>query len=201
MKRPFYLLLIPMFGIAACTPDVDSLTNSSFSAPDASGNYSSSLTSTRSGKDVDATGNGYGYIVGIRDGNSFQGYAGIIPGSTVTAPPATGLATMTGTYEVVRIRDISLDGNHLTGTPVYAVSAPVTLVANFGAGTLKGASTGPNPLLTVDGTFSGQTLGGSVVYRGVSGSLTGLVGSDRAIGAFHGNNATDIYAGGFYVTD
>ncbi|MEE9453325.1 MAG: hypothetical protein V3V13_02940 [Paracoccaceae bacterium] len=197
MKRPFYLLLIPMFGIAACTPDVDSLTNSSFNAPDASGNYSTSLTSTESGKDVDVTGRGYAYIVGIRDGNSFQGYAGLIPGATVIAPPAAGTAAMAGTYQVARITGISLNGNLLTGTPVPAVSAPITLTADFGAGTLAGSS----PFLTVNGTFSGETLGGSVVYRGLNGSLTGLVGSDRAIGAFHGNNATDIYAGGFYVVD
>ncbi|WP_438956422.1 hypothetical protein [Cognatiyoonia sp.] len=40
---------------------------------------------------------------------------------------------------------------------------------------------------------------GDVTYRGVDGDLNGLVGSDKAVGAFHGNNADLIDAGGFLV--
>ena len=71
----------------------------------------------------------------------------------------------------------------------------INLSTNFGAGTLTGSSGN----LSIDSRFSGEDLRGDMTYRGVDGDLTGLVGSDKAVGAFLGNNADLIGAGGFLV--
>ncbi|MEM8980692.1 MAG: hypothetical protein AAGD04_14490 [Pseudomonadota bacterium] len=67
------------------------------------------------------------------------------------------------------------------------------MTGDFDAGTLTGSSGD----LTVNGTLSGTTLGGTVTYDGQDGTLTGLAGADQAFGAFHSASGTMIYAGGF----
>ena len=78
-------------------------------------------------------------------------------------------------------------------------SGTLTLVADFDRNTLSGTS--DNSLLRVNGTFEGKALGGSVVYRGMSGELSGRVGANQAVGAFHGKTDTSIMAGGFMVDE
>jgi len=51
--------------------------------------------------------------------------------------------------------------------------------------------------LSVDGRIDGTTLSGTVTYDGVAGSLRGLVGGNEAIGAFHGHDDNNVFAGGF----
>ena len=93
------------------------------------------------------------------------------------------------------IENINLSGDIITGR-AGRESGVINLTADFDAGTLTGSTGG----LEVNGRMTGSDLGGGVSYRGVRGGLDGLVGSDQAIGAFHGNNADLIYSGGF-LTD
>ncbi len=185
-------ICVPVLAISACTSDT--YTHSGFQAPSDAGAIATSLTSSRRGSDINASGDGYAYAVGMKSGNGFYGYAGIVPTTTVSVPLSAGSATWSGSYKVARITGITLSGSFLQGTS-YVNSGALTLRANFDTGTLIGNST----YLTVNGTFSGSNLSGNVTYRGLNGALTGLVGATGAVGAFHGNDATDIYAGGFMV--
>lgn len=92
------------------------------------------------------------------------------------------------------IEDINLSGDIITGR-TGRQSGVINLTADLDAGTLTGSTKG----LEVNGRMSGSDLAGGVSYRGVGvgGGLDGLVGSDQAIGAFHGNDADLIYSGGF----
>lgn len=186
------ILFAPLLAISACTSDT--FTHSGFQTPTSSGVVGASLSNVTRGSDITASGDGYAYAVGVGSNNNFYGYAGIVPTTSVSAPLTAGIATWNGTYEVARIYDISLSGGVLRGLRTSGTAA-ISLVANFNNRTLVGG----NSLLTVDGAFSGSNLTGNVTYRGLDGSLTGLVGATGAVGAFHGDSATDIYAGGFIV--
>lgn len=188
------LLLIPMLAISACATTTNDLTKSGFETPTNAGDIATSLTSSQRGSVINGTGDGYAYAVGIENGNKFAGYAGIVPTTSVSAPPAGGVAVWSGSYQLGQITDISLSGNTLVGNASNFSSA-LSLTANFNAGTLFGG----DEFLTVIGAFTGSNLSGSVTYLGVPGPLTGLVGATGAVGAFQGNNATDLYAGGFMV--
>lgn len=181
-----------MLAISACTSDT--FTHSGFQTPTSSGVVGTSLSSATRGSDIRTSGDGYAYAVGIGSNNNFYGYSGIMSTTSVSAPLSAGTATWSGTYELAHVYDISLSGGLLKGVKTTGTAA-ISLVANFTNRTLVGG----NSILTVDGAFSGSNLSGSVTYRGVDGSLTGLVGATGAVGAFQGNNATDIYAGGFIV--
>lgn len=193
MKKTL-LLLMPVLAISACAQTADDLTHSGFQAPTNAGAIATSLTSSRRGSDINATGDGYAYAVGMGSNNNFYGYAGIVPTTTVSVPLSGGSATWSGSYKLARITGIYLSGNTLYGASAVN-SAALSLTANFNTGTLIGSSS----YLTVNGTFAGSNLSGSVTYRGLPGALTGLVGATGAVGAFHGNGATDLYAGGFMV--
>jgi hypothetical protein len=55
----------------------------------------------------------------------------------------------------------------------------------------------------VNGQLTGRNLSGTVSYNGVDGDLTGLVGGDKAIAAFHGHDSSrpqSANAGGIYAT-
>jgi len=69
----------------------------------------------------------------------------------------------------------------------------ITLNADFDDGELTGRAGG----LEIDGTVTGQIIGGSATYRGVDADLTGLIGSQRAVGAFAGDSSDALLVGGF----
>ncbi len=183
-----------------CALEPEDHTNSGFVAVVASGGSAivsgSTLSSKRSGSDVNSVGDGYAYEVGVDGGNGFVAQSGILASTQVADLPASGTATMTGTYSAARITSISLSNGRLSGLANNG-SGALTLVANFDNNTLIGSST--NQLLYVNGTFAGKALDGTVLYRGIPGVLTGRVGGDQAVGAFHGKTDTAIMAGGFMV--
>jgi hypothetical protein len=74
-------------------------------------------------------------------------------------------------------------------------SGRIQLRADFASRTLEGSS-GP---LNVQGTFNNSTLQGRVFYNENEGTLTGLIGGDKAIGAFHGFNGNIAFSGGFHT--
>lgn len=185
-------------------------TDSGFARPSSTGGLSETSRG-RDGNDFSSlTGNGYGYQVGTVSGQGLQAFAGIVPGASVAAPPASGTAQLNGRFEVAFIDFILVNG---AGTSVSGQSSldsgTLSLTADFANGTLRGSGTGvdgrfvnislaENTLL-VDGRFDGEALTGTVTYDGVSGPLTGLVGSNEAIGAFHGHTDGQVHAGGFIV--
>lgn len=187
------ILLVPVLAISACA-STESRTSSGFQTPSNIGYLGPELTSALRGSDISVSGDGYAYAVGEDLNGDFAGYAGIIPTTLVLAPPISGSATWNGTYNLAQITGIELPAGGLQGYKAEFTGA-LSLTADFAAGTLVGAS----PELSVTGAFSGSTLSGSTVFRGLNGTLTGLVGATGAVGAFHGNGATDLYAGGFMV--
>ena len=129
-----------------------------------------------------------------------------MPGASVA--PVSGLtsATYTGTFELALIDLILVLGDSVQGSSTFD-RGNISLTADFNAGTLTGSGTGLDlgsfslllngNQLSVDGTLNGTALSGTVTYDGVTGPLQGLVGSDEAIGAFHGHNDSQLFAGGF----
>ena len=137
-------------------------------------------------------GDGFSYRVGSAVGGGFIGQAGLIPGSDVLPAPATGSASYTGRWELAKVTSIFIEGGNINGFS-STDSGTITLLADFDDGSISGASGG----LSIDGNVSGGQLSGDVTYNGTEGDLTGIIGSDQAIGAFHGNDGNQIFAGGF----
>ena len=54
--------------------------------------------------------------------------------------------------------------------------------------------------LSIDGTVTGSSIGGSVDLDGTAGNLVGEIGFNGAIGAFSGGDTGRGFAGGFLVT-
>jgi len=193
--RPVLPLAIAAAGLSACMSLEDLNTDSGFVAPTTSGAFSNTLDGQVAGADQNAEGDGYSYRVGNGTNTGFLGHAGMIPGSDVSAAPASGAVSYAGTWEMAQITSIFVSGgmiNGFTGTN----SGSLTLTADFSSGAVSGGGDG----LTIDGALRGTDLSGTVTYQGVDGSLDGLVGGDGAVGAFHGNSGDIIYAGGFLAT-
>lgn len=194
MKFIPLLSVCSLAAIVACTQTSNNYTDSGFRTPSSGGIIFTSLSQTSRGSEIDASGDGFAYVVGKTDGDGFRGYSGIVPTTSVAPPPTSGTATMSGRYEIALIENIKLSGSFLSGNKDQAVGN-ITLNANFGTGKLQGASGD----LRVNGQFQDSNLSGGVTFRGVSGDLVGQIGPDEAIGAFHGNDGELIYAGGFLV--
>lgn len=186
--------LITLFSIvilSACMTTSSNL-KTSFETSSANGDIGTSLSQTRSGKEL-IDGNGYAYAAGKGPDYGFQAVAGVIPGSDMGVPIYAN-ATYTGEWELAKISSIYISGNEITGF-IGSDGGSITLNANFAEQTL----TGSDGLLEVNGTMNGNNLSGSVIFNGTTGELTGLVGEQGAVGAFHGEGDTQIYAGGFLV--
>lgn len=128
---------------------------------------------------------GFAYQIGPVEGaNEFLGVAGIAPDTQVGGAPTTATATYNGDYNLAYADRTRFE---------RSVSGTIALDADFNSGTLTGQSGG----LTVEGTITGQNIGGSASYRGVNADLTGQVGASRAVGAFAGHNDDAVLTGGF----
>jgi len=167
-------------------------TDSRFASVDASGFVQSDVSSRINVRETDLAGNGFGAQVGLaRDvDDGFIGEAGLLP-TTTGGPRATASGTYTGRYEVAEAENIQLNGQILTGR-TNLTAGTITLDLDTGAGTL----TGLDAEIEVNGRVSGTSVTGSVVFKGTEGDLQGVVGQDRAVTVFHGNNSNRIYAGG-----
>lgn len=189
------------FSLSACLPD---LTESEFATPTDSGDFAMSFDESVAIVTEDGSGNGYAYEIGVSEGDFF-GVAypvvtvltGILPTTSVSELPSSGQATFSGAYEAVLI-DLTQVSDDMTYEDIEAAfynTGTIDLVADFGAGTLTGSSGD----LTVNGTFDSELLGGTVNYDGLSGDLTGLIGGNRAVGAFQGDDLDEVLVGGFIV--
>lgn len=180
--------------IAASGCFQDAATLSSFAEVTPTGFIVTDVTGGATQSNIDFTGSGFAYAAGSVYGDGLKAVSGITTSSSVAPAPAAGSTVFSGRYELFQVDGISLSGSQITGFRTQQTGS-INLTANFGTGTLTGSSGN----LSIDGRFSGEDLKGDVTYRGVDGDLTGLVGSDKAVGAFHGNDADLIYAGGFLV--
>ena len=116
------------------------------------------------------------YIVaaGLDNGTYFAGVSGTVS----TTLPVGGNASLTGGYAFV------VNGADRTGT--------LTIMADFGAGTIADTSAG----IDVNGTISSGNISGTVIVGGETGSLDGglyLNGAGyRLVGAAVGTNMAGI---------
>ncbi len=155
--------------------------------------------------------------------SEFVGRGNIFVGifSTTDVGPAFTDANPTATFE--GFYTVKVIGT-VTASDYYELGAPITLNADFNAGTLSGSGTvestsdepnavigNPGSILTVNGTFTDTTLSGNVNFappnasRSYDAPLTGLVGQNGAVGAFansanNDNNRDYAFGGGFLVT-
>ena len=192
--------------LAACNLGMGDPTNSSFTTPSSSGTISKASGGRSGALESGVTGNIVAYQVGSVKEDGLQGFAGIAPGASVTAAPASGSATYSGEFELGLVTFIMQQGTSVSGQTT-ADRGAIALTANFDTGRLTGGGTGlnggvtniilrENPL-SVDGTFTGQTLTGTVTYNGITGPLRGVIGGNEVIGAFHAHTNNSLHAGGF----
>jgi hypothetical protein len=128
---------------------------------------------------------GFAYQIGRVVGEKkFLGVAGIAPNTRVGDAPTIATASYDADYDLAYADRTRIEN---------PVSGKITLNADFNNGTLKGQSGG----LAVDGTITGQNIGGTASYRGVDAKLTGRIGEERAVGAFAGHNDDAVVTGGF----
>ncbi|MEJ6399021.1 hypothetical protein V8J84_13940 [Yoonia sp. 208BN28-4] len=165
-----------------------------FNTPASDGTFPIALTSIQRG----SIPGQYAYQTGFEQDVGMRVFAGLMPDAVVSGSVG-GSAIFDARYQGSRTSEIAITpattpgGDPiLTGTS-GAFSGDITLTVDM-AGT---ALTGSDGLLAVNGQIDGQTLAGTVTYRGLDGSLTGLIGEDEAIGAFFATSDTTIYAGGF----
>jgi len=165
---------------------------SGFATPNADGTFSGTLTPAFTGSFKDADGNGFAYEVS-RTGTALGAQAGILPGTQVGDLPPTGFAAMSGVWNLAEIGKTNGTGREFGEALQY--SGRITLRADFDFGTLEGDSED----LRVLGTFDSTVLTGDVFFQDRPAALTGRIGADRAVGAFHGANGDVSFSGGFFV--
>ncbi len=144
---------------------------------------------------------GYTAVAGSND-TYFGAYAGLMDGTDMGAP-VTGSSTLTGTWKIAGVTNIARGITATTGD-VYTNSGSVTLNVDFANQTLKTALSIPTTIdrLTVDADINATNLSGTVKYRpetsaaSASGTLQGLVGQGGAMAVFHGEEISDVFAGG-----
>ncbi len=167
------------------------------------------------GSEIATTGlgqNADGFTVPLAVGNSTDGYAyaigpngaiaGILPGTDVGRPRSheTPNAMYTGTYTLGDSDGLFADARRISFTVDFASG---TIKGNDGLGTGDGRSFTVNatfnPYGDIGGDFSINAGGG---IAAITGSVQGLIGTEGAVGALHGNNAADDnpVAGGFVAT-
>ena len=186
-------------------PTQDELTTTGFVLPSSTGVINIGLqnnVNSRVAQTSPGSGIGYAFQTGAIPDEGLFAVAGLLPNSTVTARPA-GTASYTGTYNLIAVDNIDYSGGFITGDQTLE-NGNLTLLANFASNTVFSA---PGSDLAVTGVVNGNDITGSVAYNGVAGNLDGLIGGNRAIGAFHGEGnvgpGTDddyMYAGGFIAT-
>lgn len=139
-----------------------------------------------------AQGGGYTYQVDYTQTTS-SAQANVASGLSVRPVPTSGGATLNGFYDVYHVTGVG--GATLPSAP--HARQPLSLIADFAAGTL----TGGDGDFAINGTFSSNVVTGTSSYKGVGGSLQAIVSSDQAVGAFAGAASDASYSGGFTVIE
>ncbi|SHG79505.1 hypothetical protein SAMN05444003_0958 [Cognatiyoonia sediminum] len=190
MRLSFLPALAMATALSGCLQDL--YTDSGFTNVTSTGSVTERLGQQGIASVIDADGDGFAYSSGTESGGGLRAVAGFTNPSDIGLRPVTSVGRYTGRYELIEVYDIDLRGGFISGSQDQ-VSGSIVLNADFSTGTLTGRA----GELSVSGRALGSQLTGGVQYRGVSGDLRGVLGDDKAIGAFHGNDADLIYAGGF----
>lgn len=196
-KSTLIIGLLPLT-LAACGDgtnpfDPDPLVvSSSFVTPSTNGTFANDLINPVGGAFVNA-GDGYVLQVGTNAGNTgIIARAGLASTTSVAGPILDGTATFTGDYHLFTITNADLVDGAITRTDA-SQDGTITLTADVDALTVTGSADG----LVVQGTFGGTALGGTVSYAGINADLTGLIGTDQAVGVFQGETLDSVLTGGF----
>lgn len=131
-------------------------------------------------------------------------------GSNVGATVNNGAATYNSNYAYTVIDNTRVENGLVQGDRI-SENGSITLNADFDAGTV----TGVGPELTVNGTVTGNNLGGTVtanysdtvlrtgpggglvtITDTVNGDLQGSIGAAGLVGAIQGNDANTVISGG-----
>ena len=135
------------------------------------------------GRNINGNTNGFRWAYGsVRGTNEFLGAAGFYREPEVGSEIATGSITYNARYQLA----ITSDSNP-------GRSGDITLIASFDDKAVTGAADG----LSVDGSFVGKDLNGSVRIGGVTADLDGALGTDGIVGAFAGHDRNHVLVGGF----
>lgn len=165
---------------------------SGIGTPNANGTFPDSLATIFKGSFKNPEGHGYALELG-QDDTDFSAYAGLLPSTDPGPLPLQGIAAMHGTYNVIEVG--KSDGDRRDFAELETTTGRITLRADFRFNTLQ-VSDG---ILTVDGESSGNTVTGEVFFNARPATLAGRLGSDHAVGVFHGNDDVTAYIGGFLV--
>ncbi len=145
------------------------------------------------------TTDGYAYAIGPEGA-----IAGILSSTDVGRPHSnrTANATYTGTYTLANSDDFIAEDRNITFDVVFA---PRTIKGNVGLGTGDGRSFTVNATFNPYGHISGDfsiNANNNGDIPAITGSVQGLIGTEGAVGALHGNDTTgdNHVAGGFVAT-
>ena len=148
---------------------------------------------------------GYAYRIGVDARGNYTGLAGLHNPARIDAPTFNGEAKFAGTASMRIIDRLTPQSSFAQSVPF---TAPIVVRVDLAEGTFAGRTSPPSSSadwqLTFNGTFSGGDMTGTSRLTGLrfdtSGAFLGRAGDEKAIGAFHGNNSEDVYAGGLIAT-
>lgn len=189
----------PQFASTTFTPQYQS----GFAPLDATNAIDVVLKDRIDGGYSDANGRGFAYAVGIASDGTYSAYSALLPQTTVTAMPAGASATYTGAYEYVDIDYATSNGSNSRSATATRDAGTLRLTANLGTNQITGTgvSAGSGGTLSMNASYDqNQTISGTVFAGSNSGTVTGKIGGDHAVGAFHGSNVFGAFSGGFYTT-
>lgn len=194
IQRKIASAVLTCLAVSACS-ETELFTVTGFTAANSRGQISKSLGSDAVNYSQVVNGNGFAMKIG-QEGFKMAAYSGVVEGTTGGDIVTTGEATFRGTWVLGGFQKIDI----LSSSPSIETLADggiIEVTADFDKGTLVGSSNGASGTLVVNGEIAGAALGGAVTYRDAEGPLTGVIGDERAVGAFHGKGSDFIYAGGF----
>jgi hypothetical protein len=165
---------------------------SGIGTPNADGTFPESLTTIFKGSFKNPEGHGYALELG-QDDTAFSAYAGLLPSPDPSPLPMQGIAAMHGNYSVIEVG--KSDGERRDFGEPETTTGRITLRADFTFKTLQGS----DDFLTVDGEFNGNAVTEDVFFNMRPATLVGSLGSDHAVGVFHGTDDVTAYIGGFLV--
>lgn len=139
----------------------------------------------------------YSQTAAAAGGQAYVGVAGILPTTNVGTPPTSGTASYKGNYQLTYVAKPA-DGSAPTTSDLETATGAVTLDADFSRSTISPSTTASTgqPLTLADFASVGDTLLLIATYRNVPGTLSGKIGTTRAVGAMAGSGPNGIFAGG-----
>lgn len=163
-----------------------------FATPNADGQFSTTIDTIFNGSYKDANGNGYAVEISRKD-TAFNAQVGVLRSTASADLPLIGGASMHGNYQVAEVG--KSDGDLRDFGEVVVTEGRLSLFADFEFKTLRGSSDD----LIIDATFAGKDLTGNAFFKERQAALAGQIGSDNAIGVFHGSDDASAFVGGFVV--